>query len=210
MWPFDRFTRRGRARRRLAKAVPLTADLAEGTFVRVSGSVRALDETLESALLGAPCVAFDARAKVAVLQSQHGPKFQAMPRPELTRLTPFLIEGDAGTVLVDGARALFDAPAQRVPSGDRPHAFLAMQGYSSQHGVIPRYYEIVISERDVIEVAGVLMRDAALGPAAQARAFREGPPPTMRLAGSDDHPLVIKYLSRGERVVGESGTRRWV
>lgn len=185
----DRFTARGQARRRLRRAVALGPETVEGTFVIAGGIVRVLSEVLVAPLIGTTCVAYRARAEVQLV------KGGSMLPPDATRLVPFALACDGGdTVIVDGGHALFDVPWQTPTDDDRGRTFLAMHGATSQTVATSSFEELAIVPGDRVEVAGVLIREAAQTPSHADRTYRAEQAFVARLTGSDAHPIVIRRV----------------
>lgn len=189
-----RFTERARARRQLRMRAVLGPGAAEGEHVRVSGVVRVYERSVTAPLSGRACVAYRARAKIMMMNvKRRMPKASVSP-PESSLAVPFLLDrGAEGMVVVDGPHALFDVPSIKLGAadGERGRAFLAVHGFTSAQNVTARFDEVAIEPGMSVTVAGVLMKDVALEPSADASGFRQGPPPSIRIVGSLEHPLVI-------------------
>ena len=156
---------------------------------RVRGLVRRLDETLVSPLTAATCVAYDARVTtyVAGRPGQQGPR--SVTPPIAVRLVPFFV-GDA---IVDAEHAVVISSRRRASDSVRVRGFLALFGQASFANPLWAR-ERIIAEGDEIEVAGVLMREAARMPSTSEREFRAGEGLTARIVGSDNHPIVIRRV----------------
>ncbi|MDB4963084.1 MAG: hypothetical protein JWP01_3083 [Myxococcales bacterium] len=164
--------------------------------MRVVGVVRAFEQTLVAPLSARTCVAYRSRVSANLARYSSGTARTSVqsPKAETLLIAPFLLDrGAEGLVIVDGEHARFDVKAIKLTAADaeRKLSFLARHGYSSQGQSSGSFAEVVIEPGMTIAVSGVMMRDVALAPATSEIAFREGPPPTIRLTGNHEHPLVI-------------------
>jgi len=185
---------RRRARRALRRPV-LDPTSSEGTEVRVTGTVRALDETLEAPLSGRRCVVY--RSRVQVVRTIGS---RAMRPNETLGIVPFVVDrGDAGSVLVDSKFALLDLEPLELPrprglsSAERTRRdrFLLLHGKDLRHAGRARFEEVVVEPGDTVSVSGLMMKDIAETPPDDERAFRDAPAPALVLAGNAEHPIAI-------------------
>jgi hypothetical protein len=175
-----RIVERWRAWRELRSLAPLTASSAEGSHVKFSGVVRVLDETVFAPLSGRESVI----ARSGIRGTSSGP----LP---MLQIRPFVVEATTSAVVVDGSDVILGVRAEklRTASSERRLAFLARFGFKPQGNIW--FEEVVVAPGDRITVGGVLMHDLNPQPPTNERAFREGVVPTLRIVGSNEHPLVI-------------------
>ena len=176
-----RLFERARAWASLRNYVPLTTRSREGSFVRATGVVRALDETVIAPLAGRECVFVRSRIRGSVF---------VRGASELLQIRPFVLDGDVA-VVVDGSNALLGVASvdlKRV-STERRGAFIVRLGFKA--GDATWLEEVMIAIGDRITVGGVLMHDLNPQPPTNERVFRERVTPQLRLVGSTVHPLVI-------------------
>lgn len=180
---------RRRARRTLREKPALEASSPDGTEVRVTGTVRILDETLEAPLSGRRCVVYRAR-----VYQHRGLSGRARVPLEQLRMVPFVIERDDGTrVTIEGKHVLLDLdPIKKLRADDtRRHQLGFTLGLSVRDLRNARYEEVVVEEGARVALAGLMMKDLAEAPPMGERAFREAPAPALRIAGDAAHPLAI-------------------
>ena len=186
-----RMLERRRARRQLRERPMLLPQTSEGTVVRVTGVVRALERTLIAPLSGATCVMVRSRVTV------RGSVVQPL---ESFAMTPFVIERDEGAVSIEGEHALLDLdPLPRVSKRAktpedhrRRQAFMLLHGYSHRRAAKAHFDETVLQPGMTVTVAGLMMKDVSDEPmAAGEQGFRDAGPVALRLAGDAGHPLVI-------------------
>jgi hypothetical protein len=203
---------RRRARRVLRRYPLLTASAKEGAHVRVLGVVRVFERTLVAPISARACVAHWSYARIAGAPGNGVRSQIAHPsRVELLALAPFVVDcGPAGTVLVDGDHARFDVPKVKLTDADaeRKRRFMMLHGFTSVTRVTASFHEIVIEPGMTVAVAGVMMRDVAHVPPSSEIAFREGPAPTIRLSGNEEHPLVISATKIPLALTSSDGTAR--
>jgi hypothetical protein len=191
-----RLLERRRARSQLVSR-PDLADLADpedGTVVRVTGTVRAVDsgdaepgpDLLRAPISGTPCVVYRARVTRSGTTS-------SKPRESLA-MVPFVLERDTGErVTVEGAHALLDLPntlarAKSSDDRDRRATFLLLHGFpASAPGA---FDEVIVTVGMRVTVAGLVMKEPGGVPDGEA-GYRDGAKPALRLAGDLAHPLVI-------------------
>lgn len=177
-------------RRELRERPPLDGKTAEGSVVRVTGTVRVL-EPLTAPLSGKPCAVYCARVD-ATNWIVRGAARRGLR--EVTGVSPFLVDrGPEGTVLVDGSHAVLDVPAHSLHKGDwqRQEQFMLANGVPVKERSRARFEEMLVEDGARVSVAGLIMLDPAEAPGAEERAFRDAPPPSLRLTGNVDHPLAI-------------------
>lgn len=177
-----------RARRRLREFAPLTTASPDGSHVSVTGVVRVIDETVIAPLSGRECVLFRARV---VGQSRR--EANAIDTHELLVIKRFAVDAAAQTIVIDGGHVLLDVAATKLPANnvDRELAFLARNALRPGRS---RFKEQLIAAGDRITIGGVLMRDIAVEPSRDERAFRDTTAPTLVLTASEQHPFVIRAL----------------
>ena len=158
-------------------------DAREGDLVFVSGTVRALDETLVAPLSGRPCVAYRSRVRAS---SWSTGVYETM------QLRPFVIERDDGgaPIVVDGERAMFGVPAQPlVPRNlEREASFCARHAVSKVHA---RFSEVLVPLDSEVLVGGTLVYVPREAPPTGELLFREPAPPEPQLVGNREAPLII-------------------
>jgi len=182
---------RRRARRELREKTPLDAHSPEGEVVRVTGSVRVLDQPLIAPLSGLTCVVFRSRV-------QSGGKLtsRAMRPRESIAMVPFIIDrGPEGQVLVEGKHVLLDlaplAMKRQEIEQSRREQFLVKQGFTLRELGRAVFEETVVEPYMRVSVAGLMMKDLPTAPASEELGFRDAAPPNLRIAGNVEHPLVI-------------------
>ncbi|HEX5060215.1 MAG TPA: hypothetical protein VFV99_12690 [Kofleriaceae bacterium] len=182
---------RRRARRALREKAPLAASSPEGEVVRVTGSVRVLDQMLTAPLSGRACVVYRSRV-------QSGGKLtsRAMRPRESIAMVPFIIDrGPEGHVLVEGKHVLLDIPPLALKRQEMERA--RREQFFVQHGFVLReighahFEETVVEPLMRVSVAGLMMKDLPTAPASEELGFRDAAPPNLRIAGNVEHPLVI-------------------
>jgi hypothetical protein len=186
-----RIAERRRARRLLREKPVLAPQVTDGSVVRVTGIVRAI-EPLTAPLSGRTCVVYRSRidSSTAILR-----------RPQASRgihesiaVAPFVLDrGADASVLVDGTHALLDLPALKLGDIDRTRReqFLLSQGLSLRESARARFEETIVEPGMTVSVAGLLMLDPPTEASSIERHFRDAPPPSLRLTGNDEHPLAI-------------------
>ena len=179
-----RLVERARAWASLRNFAPLTARSREGSFVRATGVVRVLDESVIAPLTGRECVL--ARSRVLGVGDLINP-------PQWMQIKPFVLvlEGSDVSAVIDGSHVLFGIAAEKLRgvSAERRAAFIVRLGFKT--GDAAWLEEIVVAAGDRITVGGVLMRDLNPQPPTHERTFRQRVTPQLRLVGSIEHPLVI-------------------
>ncbi|HEY4058877.1 MAG TPA: hypothetical protein VGM39_19820 [Kofleriaceae bacterium] len=183
------FRARLRARWELRAIPPLDDASPDGARVKVTGRVRAL-ETLHAPLSGKACVAYRSVCGVGASGKHRQDGVEAIEE----RTALFALErGTDPSVIVDGSHAVIDFPVvpKRAFSSERTQQFLAENGVGLMRSAHATFKE-TIAEIDVsVVVAGTVMRDAPLEPTMAETHFRDSAPPTVRLAGNAEHPLLI-------------------
>jgi hypothetical protein len=180
---------RRRARRALREKPVLDATSPDGSEVRVTGTVRITGEVLEAPLSGRRCVVFRAR-----VYRHNGITGRARVPYEQLRMVPFAIERDDGTrVTVEGEHVLLDLdPIKKLRPDDARRSQLGFSvGLSVRDMRGATFEEIVVEEGARIAIGGLMMKDLAEAPPSGERAFREAPPPAVRIAGAGALPLAI-------------------
>ncbi len=183
-----RLHERWSARWRLRHHGVLDGDAREGDLVYVAGVVRPLDETLIAPLSGRPCVAY--RSRVTASARSHVGK-----TGETMQLRPFAVEdADGERIVVDGDRAIFGLPAQKlVPSYERQASFLARHALAKGRA---RFSEVLIELGANVLVGGTLVFVPREEPPTGELGFRDPPPPDPQLVGNRESPLVIVSQER--------------
>lgn len=183
---------RRKARKQLAAVPALEPGTPEGTLVKVTGIVRAI-ETLTAPLSGRTCVGFRARAEIPAPKANNYTVSQPK-RFEMLELSPFKLERDGeAAVLVDGSSALLDLPAltERETLGALREKFLVGRGITLREATRAQFEEVLVEAGMTITVTGLLLHDIATEPTADERDYRSEHGPTLRLTGSEKHPLAI-------------------
>src|SRR4051812_16120241 len=130
---------RRRARKELLSRPVLGAETDEGAIVRVTGVVRATDETLVAPISGRRCVVYRSR-----VTSAGGLVRRAFKARESLVMVPFVVErdGDRTPVAIEGRHALLDLPNTKLPpprtsdERERRVSFLALHGLKASAGGI--------------------------------------------------------------------------
>lgn len=177
----SRMHERTRARWCLRNHDLFDADAREGDLVFVSGTVRALDETLVAPLSGRPCVAYRSRVRATWSSGAY----------ETMQLRPFVIDRDDGgaSIVVDGERAMFGVPALALAHNlEREVSFCARHAVSTVHA---RFSEVLLPLGAEVVVGGTLVYVPRDEPPTGERLFREPPPPEPQLVGNREAPLII-------------------
>jgi len=183
--------RRG-ARRELASALPFDADTRDGTFARVTGTVRVVDELVVAPLSGVECVV--ARSRVRIANTWRLPR-----RREQFAMVSFVVDRDGEPpVAIEGVHARLDvtplplaAPrGMSSPERSRREALLRRVRLPLTAMATARFEETVVRPGDRITIAGLVMLDPGAPPTGEL-GHRDAPPSRLRLAGNADHPLVI-------------------
>jgi hypothetical protein len=185
---------RRRARRELEARPVLTAGVAEGEIVRVTGVVRVLDETLEAPLSGQVCVVVRSRVTAGGNLARRA----IVPR-ESFRMVAFVLDRPEGPVSIEGEHALLDLPPLKLPAPRglnsderiRRERFLALHGLKPRTGGRALFSETIVEPGARITVAGLVMKDPVPPSTQEELGFRDAAAPALRLAGNRDHPLVI-------------------
>lgn len=175
---WHRRVKRRRVRRELAKPPALGTTTPEGAVVRVTGTVRAVDELLVAPLSGRPCVLYRS--------------FCSVPGGPAIGDSRFMLDTAEGPVLVDSQHALLDIDPQRRlrVTKERREQFRLRMGVAVRSRVTG-YEEYVVSPGDSVAVVGLMMLDPASEPPVAESGFREDPPPERRLTGNAEHPIVV-------------------
>jgi hypothetical protein len=186
--------RRVRAR---VRALPASvSSVAESTEVRITGIVRALDETLTSPLSGRTCVLFRVRVGAGPMSAFPSRRARMSAPIERFELRPFLLDrGADGVAVIDGDYAELDLPVSR----SWELAPTLREQFRAAHGLrddqLHRCEEIVLASGTPITVIGFAMLDASFAPPTGEVGFRDGAPPRLRLTGSRARPLTISRAS---------------
>ncbi|MEP6865865.1 MAG: hypothetical protein ABJE66_34920 [Deltaproteobacteria bacterium] len=183
---------RRRARKELRSRPVLGAETDEGAVVRVTGIVRATDETIVAPISGRRCVVYRSR-----VTSAGGLVRRAFKARESLVMVPFVLERDGDTmpVAIEGRHALLDLPNTKLPpprtsdERERRVSFLALHGLKASAGGI--FEEVLIEPGMRVTIAGLMMKDIVAAPPEGEAGYREEAPASLRLAGDVGHPLVI-------------------
>ena len=200
-----RFTRayldRRPARRALASAPPLAPTSAEGTFVCVTGIVRAGDATITAPLSARPCVVARARFRM-----KEGGFFGIGTHPYVTfAMVPFFVEVPlVGRIRVESRYASLDMRPRKMSKrrsapGSRER-MLADHLVTESARNSPSFDETIVEPGALVAVAGILMKNVPLQPDTAEKGYRDSVAPTFVLQGTVDQPVVI--------AVGEAHSRR--
>ena len=177
---------RWRARWRL-RDYPDLDDARENGRVSATGVVRALDETLTAPLSGRPCVAYRTR-----VWSSSQPTGVGYAYRETIQLRPFVIDLGDEEIIIDGERAMFGIPPQKLPRDpEREASFLARHALA--HGRA-RFSEVVLELGAHVTVGGTLVLVPRDEPAMEELGFRDPPPPSQRIVGNRERPLLLVAL----------------
>jgi hypothetical protein len=185
-----RSRRQAATRKRLVGTPIMLGDGREGTMVRITGTVKALEAPMHAPLSEIPCVAYKTRAE-ELRQALGSPFPVGQPLAYQTvKLQPFvLVRENERDVFVEGRYAELDVPC--VPlSVDRAR----LQAFFHAHRVIAtggcgHIEERVVRDGDVVSIAGTLVTELDTDTA--ERGFRDDGPRKNRLVGDGPHPLVI-------------------
>ncbi|MGE0548722.1 MAG: hypothetical protein AB7O24_32825 [Kofleriaceae bacterium] len=191
-----------RARRRLRDHPWLTPAAAEGDFVRVTGVVKPLDQLLTAPLSARSCVAFCSRVAAATATGVPIPSTITFGQRSFaaTRidLVPFALEYAQGsTLVVEATAATIELPPVSLApdTKSRKDQFLLHEGTSLRASINARFEEIVVEPGSRISVLGIVMLDPTTTPPTTELGFRDPPPPSIRLTGNAQHPLVIVHAT---------------
>lgn len=178
-----------RARWRLRGHAVLDDRAREGDLVKVTGTVRPLEETLVAPLSGRHCIAYRARVSGAtkINNKQYSRGWQTT-----MQVRPFVVDrdGGAGQIIVVGDHVVFGVHPEslRPRNPDREVAFIV------RHAIQPfrvRLDEVVVEVGAHVSVGGTLVLVPRDEPPTGERGFRDLPPPDQQLAGNRESPLVI-------------------
>ena len=176
-----------RMRRRLARAPVLSVQTVDGTLVKVTGRVRALDgKMLAAPTTGTPCVAFAIR----VFEPSRGEPggFEPNKPFECVELVPFAIECEGlGMVVVDCPFAVLDG--FHVHRGKQMHD-VHWTDFVDARGLSPSSVgaESAVETGATITVVGTSLRRRT-APGREA-GFRDAST-ELCLVGDFDHPVVL-------------------
>ena len=185
---------RWRARRRLRRYAPFDDEARENQLVAAVGIVRPLDETLVAPLSGRACVAYRSRVRTHVLPSR-----------ETMQVRPFLLDLGDEEIVVEGERAIFGLPPIRMspPDPERERSFLArhaLVGASPPTWSALRFSEVALELGARVLVGGTLVLVPRDEPPEGELGFRDPPPPSQRIVGSRERPLV--FVDPGDPAAG--------
>jgi hypothetical protein len=178
-----------RARRALRSATALAPTTPEGGTTRVTGRVRIAKQVFDAPLSARRCVAYRVRVFGSTGLISDRPL-----RYEEAQTVPFVIERPDGTrVEIATTHATLDLPYLALPADSDDRCLALVQRAAIVNPGIAKltFEEVVVMEGMRVSVAGLLMKDASLDPAASERGFREDQPPAMRLAGDAKHPVIV-------------------
>lgn len=183
-----RVVERRRARRALRERPVLDAATPEGSEVRVTGVVRALDETLEAPLSGRSCVVYRSRI---YLRRRFGAT--AVDANESLRMVTFALERpDGSLVTIDGKHVMLDLdPLKQKYDPARSNRLGLLLGLSIRSLRGAKYEEVIVEHGMRVSIAGLMMKDLSDAPPTGESAFRDAAPPALRIAGDAAHPLAI-------------------
>jgi hypothetical protein len=184
--------RRRKVRAALVGTPRMLSDGREGTAVRITGTVKALDKPMLAPLSRKPCVAYRTRAE-SLRQARGSPFPRGQPLDYQTvKLQPFaLVRQGERDVLVEATYAELDLPPESL-SLDK----LREQAFFAQHGVIAtggaaHFEEMIVRDGMVVSIAGTLISELDPDAVADERGFRDEQPRRNRLVGDGPHPLLI-------------------
>ena len=187
-----RANRRRKVRATLLGTPRLLSDGREGTAVRITGTVKALDKPLYAPLSRQLCVAYRARAE-SLRQALGTPFPRGQPLDYQTiKVQPFaLVRRGERDIVVEASYAEFDLPPEPL-SLDR----FREQEFFQRHRVIAtggaaHFEEMIVRDGMVVSIAGTLISEVDPDAVADERGFRDEQPRRNRLVGDGQHPLVI-------------------
>ena len=182
---------RRKARQALRERAPLDHSSPDGSEVRVTGIVRALDEVLEAPLSGRRCVVY--RSRMAPVEGFV--LWARVQKPlEQIRMVPFALElPDKSRVIVDSRHALLDIdPIKKLQTDEtRRHQLALALGLPIRDGRAAHIEETVVTEGMRITVGGLVMKDVSKAPTGEERTFRDAQATQLRIAGDAAHPIAI-------------------
>jgi hypothetical protein len=168
-----------RARWRLRGYAALDDDAHENELVVVTGVVRPLEDTLVAPLSGRTCVAYRSRA-----QTRFWPRIEH----ETMQLRPFVLDLGDEEIVVDGQRAIFGLARLRLPRDpERELRFLAR--YTLER--VATFAEVALEPGAHVTIGGTLVLVPRDEPPADELGFRDPPPPSQRIVGNRQRPLVL-------------------
>jgi hypothetical protein len=161
------------ARKVFGKADWLGDDSADGALVKTSGVVKMRDqgERFVSPLSEDRAVVVRVRVQV-----RHG----ADPRAKLVedlRIMPFVIEDEAGKIVVDAEHALLDIQPVKASRYTLPgkNNLLTELGHETANSAKSEFEETIVAVGASVTVAGTLQKE-----------------PELRIVGTKDKPIAIK------------------
>lgn len=158
----------------------------EDAFVKLTGQVHSLGDTLTAPLSGRRCVAYVAEAQAWRCKGVRHPTANAREM----KLAPLLLVSRGGELMLGGECVVAQRATNLSPRHpDRELAFLErrkLEGYLTS----TTFAEAIIRDGDRISVTGVLLRDRG-----GESTYRDAPSQT-RLVGRPDRPLTIQRLRR--------------
>ena len=170
--------------------------MPEGTVVRVTGTVRALDPPLTAPLSGRPCVLYRSTALPSVVWSFRKPRaFEG----DAIGIRRFIVEAEGGPVLIDTKHVVLDLePLRRLKiTRERREQFRLRLGMPALNRFL-RLEECIVAPGSTVSVVGLMMLDPAVEPPSDERGFRDAPAAQRRLTGNAEHPVVVGLLPRSQ------------
>lgn len=181
---------RRRASRRIRGYAPLDG-ARENELVRAVGVVRPLDETLVAPLSGRACVAYRSWFRESWIGLIFSPS-------ETAQIRPFVLDLGGEEIRVDGDRALFGlAPLARSPRDrDRERSFFAQHALPyAPSSAVPTsglFSELALELGARVVVGGTLVLVPRDEPPSEGElGFRDPPPPSRRIVGNRERPLLF-------------------
>ncbi|HEY4058876.1 MAG TPA: hypothetical protein VGM39_19815 [Kofleriaceae bacterium] len=189
VWYWTRNTRKQIAARSAVAALPVMtsqAPVADGSMVRVIGTVRMLEQVI-APLSGRPCVAYRTVCKLGDSVSTS----DAFASGELVQeqSTTFALDrqGDS-PVTIDGSHLRFDLPSLPFSAmgGAAREQFLSSRGISIRYAQYSNWSEVIVEQGATITIAGTVMHDGG----AAGEMYRDGGT-QIRLVGNAQYPLTV-------------------
>jgi hypothetical protein len=188
-WYWSRNMRNQIAARSAVAALPVMtsqAPVADGSMVRVIGTVRMLEQVI-APLSGRSCVAYRTVCKLNESVSTHDAAATGEIVQEQSTTFALDRQGDS-PVIVDGSHLRFDLPSLPFSAmgGAAREQFLSSRGVSIRYAQYANWTEVLVEAGATITIAGTVMNDGgAVGPG-----YREGGV-QVRMVGNAQFPLTV-------------------
>ncbi|CAN5718305.1 hypothetical protein BH11MYX2_BH11MYX2_29190 [soil metagenome] len=163
------------------------APVADGSMVRVIGTVRMLEQ-LVAPLSGRPCVAYRTVCKLQEAVGTHGAQSSGALVQEQATMFALDRQGDS-SVLIDGSHLRLDLPslAYGAMAGAAREQFLISRGISIRYATYANWTEQIVEAGTQISVAGTVMHDGS----GAGEMYRDTGAPQVRMVGNAQYPLTI-------------------